>query len=765
MKLKVTSLFLAASLGFVSIPSANAVTPFTIQDIRVEGVQRTDPGTVFNYLPIRVGEKFDDDKATLSIKKLFATGFFNDVRIETSGNVVIVTVSERPTIADIDISGASAFSAKQITEMLKAQRFSTAQIYDQSILEKAIQELKNQYHAQGRYAVEIKTALTKLERNRVGVKISIDEGDIARIKKINILGAKAFKESKLRDVISSTEPGWMSWYTKTDQYSKQKLEADVEALQNFYLDRGYLEFDVLSKHVNLSENKKEVFITINIHEGEQYKIRDIRFAGNLVLPEEEVRKLVTIKSGEIFARDKLNTSILNITERLGNEGYASANVNVVPENNKEKHSVSLVFYVEPHLKTYVRRINIAGNKKTRDEVVRRELRQVESALYATDKIKRSKERIDQLGYFSNVSVETVRVPDTPDTVDLNINVTESSTGSFQMGVGYGQSEGIALVGSLSQNNFLGSGNQFSAQVNTSKSNKLYSFQLLNPYATADGVSLGWSIFRRDYKPEDIDLGKYHTNSWGGGVTVGLPISEYNRINFGLNIESLKLHTNPSTPTYIKDFVSRHGQKNTTYTASVGWGYTTLDSAFYPTSGLVTSLGAEVAIPPTSLKYYKLNASNKLFIPMSKLTSLMWNIDVGYGKSYGNNVEPGLPFYQNYLAGGVNSVRGYQTGSLSVVDNNGDSIGGNRRLVNNFELLFPVPGLKDDRATRLSLFLDSGYVFSPNQKIRFSELRHSTGLALTWISPIGPIKLSYALPLKKKQGDKIERFQFLLGTTF
>lgn len=764
MKLKAISLFLATSLSFVSVP-AIAVSPFTIQDIRIEGAQRTDPGTIFSYLPIKVGDQFNDNKATLSIKSLFATGFFNDVRIETTGNVVIVSVSERPTVADIDINGAHAFNAKQITEMLKAQNFAIAQIYDQSTLDKAIQELKNQYYAQGRYSVEIKSSLTKLERNRVGVKINIDEGDIARIKKINIVGIKAFKEGTLRDQISSSEPDWMSWYTKTDQYSKQKLEADLEALRSFYLDRGYLEFDVLSTQVNLSENKKEVFLTINVHEGEKYTVKETRFAGNLTLPEEALRKLVMIKGGEIFSRDKLNTSILNITEKLGNNGYAFANVNAAPEVDKANRTVTLTFYIEPNRKTYVRRINIAGNKKTRDEVIRREIRQMESAQYAADKIKRSKERIEQLGYFSNTTIESMGVPDTPDMVDLNLNVTENATGSFQAGVGYGQTEGIALVASLSQNNFLGSGNQFSTQINTSKSNKTYYLQLLNPYVTAEGVSLGWSLYRRDYKPEDLDLGRYRTSSWGGGVTIGLPISEYNRISLGLSAESLKIRTNQHTPTYIQNFVNQNGEKNWTYLATLGWTHTTLDSGFYPTSGLITSLGAEVSIPPTDIKYYKLTASNKLFIPVTKLTSVMWNVELGYGKSYGSHSTSGLPFYRNFFAGGVNSVRGYQTSSLSPSDNNNDSIGGNRRFINNVELLFPIPGLKDDKATRLSVFWDAGYAFGPTEKVKLSELRHSAGLALTWISPIGPIKLSYAFPFKKQQGDKIEKFQFMLGTTF
>jgi outer membrane protein insertion porin family len=766
MKLKATSLLLATSLGLTST-FAWAAPPFIIKDIRVEGVQRTDPGTVFNYLPLKVGDQYSDDKATHSIKSLFATGFFNDVRIETEGNIVIVTVIERPTIAEIHIDGAKAFDPKQITEMLKSQHFAIAQIYDQAVLDSAVQELKNQYYAKGRYSVDIKTTLTKLERNRVAVKITIEEGNTARIKQINIIGAKAFKEKKLLDQMSLSEPDWMSWYTKTDQYSKQKLEADLEWLRSFYLDRGYLEFDILSSQVNISDDKQDIFLTINLHEGEKYTIADIRLAGELLIPEAELRQLIEIKPGDVFSRDKLNASRMRIQERLGNEGYAFASVNAVPETNKDNHTVAFVFYIDPSRKTYVRRINIMGNKRTRDEVIRREIRQMESAPYSTEKIKRSKERIDQLGYFSTVDLDTPPVADATDMVDLNVNVKEDTTGSFNFGVGYGQTEGAAIIASLSQNNFLGTGNHFSLSVNTSKSNRVYAAQLVNPYATADGVSMGWSLYRRDYKPEDIDLGHYQTSAWGGGLTVGVPISEYNRVNFGLSAENLHIQKESKSPKYLQEFIKEHGQKSWTYTASIGWGRNTLDSNFYPTSGMSSSLGGEIAIPPSDVKYYKLTASNKAFLPLTKLTSFMWNIDLGYGRSYGKKegTHGGLPFYRNFNAGGSTSIRGYESGSLSPRDNNDDSMGGNRLIISNVELLFPVPGLKNDKATRMSLFWDAGYAFGPQEKLSFTTLRQSAGLAFTWISPVGPIKLSYALPIKSRKNDKVERFQFMLGTAF
>ncbi|MDR3412103.1 MAG: outer membrane protein assembly factor BamA [Formivibrio sp.] len=761
MKLKPISLLLLAALG--SLPfSAFAIDPVTIRDIRVEGLQRTDPGTVFNYLPIKVGGRFDDGVARDAIKALFATGFFDDVRVETEGDVLVVTVEERPTIAQININGAKLLEKDQIRTALKSQNFAEGRIFQQDVLDAAVNELKQQYFTRGRYSVDVKTTLTKLERNRMGVQFDISEGEVARIKRINIVGNKVFNESKLLDLFSLTTSGWMTWYTKTDQYSKPKLTADLEKLKSYYQDRGYLDFNVDSTQVEISENKEEIYLNVNITEGEKYTIGDVKFAGEMAVPEDELRKLVEFKSGEVFSREKVTRSSSNIAERLGKEGYAFANVNPVPEIDHQKHVAAFTFYVDPGRKTYVRRINISGNAITRDEVIRREMRQMEAAPYDGAKIKRSKQRLEQLDYFKDVNIETPVVPDAVDQVDVNVAVTEKKTGSFNIGAGYGQSEGVILIASLSQANFLGSGKTVALEANTSSSNTTYSLGVTNPYATPDGISFGWNLYTRKYNPSSIDLGSYHTNSKGGGVSFGLPISEENRVNLTLNAEKLNIYTDTNSPQYVRDYVSRMGADNKIFTLGANWARDTRDSASYPTMGAYHKISTEIETPGSTTKYVKVGTENQFFYsPIDNLTT-MWNIEAGYGKAYGGSE---LPFYKNYFVGGIGSVRGFKSGSLSQMDEYSNAMGGTRRFVNNFEFLVPMPGMKDDKSMRLSAFVDSGAAWAESEKLSLGDLRHSAGVAFTWISPIGPIKLSVASPLKKKSSDKVEKFQFQLGQVF
>ncbi|TJZ76154.1 outer membrane protein assembly factor BamA [Chitiniphilus eburneus] len=761
MKLKPLHLLLAAILGS-TLPSVWAIDPFTVRDIKVEGLQRTDLGTVFNYLPVKVGERFDDARATESIKALFSTGFFDDVRVERDGDVLIITVEERPTIAQININGSKLLEKDQIRQALRSQNFAEGRIFEQGVLDAAVNELKQQYFSRGRYSVIIKTQLTKLERNRMGVQFDISEGEVARIQRINIVGAKVFKEGDLIDEMALTTPNWMTWYTRTDQYSKPKLQADQEALRSYYLDRGYLEMAIDSTQVAISEDRESVYLTLNITEGERYTVSDIKLVGDSIVGADELQKLLEVKGGDVFSRQKLNKSTAAITDRLADEGYAFANVNAVPQLDKEKHTVSFTVYVDPGRKVYVRRINVAGNNLTRDEVIRRELRQLESAQYDGSKVKRSKQRLNQLDYFSEVNIDTAPVPDAPDEVDMNVNVVEKKTGQFNIGAGYGQSEGVVFVLSLSQNNFLGSGKRFTAEFNNSSANKVYSFSLLEPYLTPDGISVGYNLYRRDTDPGEMDIGDYSTSAYGGSVRFGFPTSETNRVNVGLALENLKLQTTGDSPKRVLDFISRNGDTNMTYTASVNWSRDTRDSASYPTRGMLTSLGAEVTIPGSDLDYYKTNISNQLFIPIYDTTSLMWNVDIGWGGKIGDSE---FPFYKNYYAGGVSSIRGYEYGTVGPKDENGDGMGGTKKLVNNIELLFPIPGMKDDKSTRLSLFTDLGGVWDEDTDPSTDDLRYSAGVAFTWISPIGPIKLSYAKPFNAKDEDKTESFQFQLGNVF
>lgn len=761
MKLKPLSLLFLAVLSAFPV-CATAIEPITVRDIRVEGLQRTELGTVFNYLPVKVGGRFDDAMARDAIKALFATGFFNDVRIEADGDVLIVMVEERPTIAQININGAEIIEKDMIRSALKSQNFAEGRIFQQDILDAAVIELKQQYFTRGRYAVNVKYVVTKLERNRIGIQLDIDEGDVARIKRINVVGNKAYKESDILDGFSLNTSGWMTWYTKSDQYSKQKLTADLEKLRSLYQDNGYLDFNVDSTQVSISENKQEIYLTVNVTEGEKFTLGDIRFVGDLILPEAELRKLIELNPGEVYSREKIVRANASLAERFGKEGYAFANINPVPEVDRTKNSANFIFYVDPGRKTFVRRINISGNSMTRDEVLRRELRQMEAAPYDGAKIKRSKQRLEQLDYFKEVNIETPVVPDAVDQVDVNVTVAEKKTGSFNVGMGYGQSEGVVLTASLSQANFFGSGKSMTLEANTSKSNTTYALSVMNPYATPDGASFGWSLFTRKSDPSAISLGSYNTTSQGAGVSLGLPITDENRVNVSLNAEKMTLNTNADSPKYVLDFVSAFGENNRIYTVGVGWARDTRDSAFYPTNGNLHRLNLEVEVPGSTTKYYKLSSDNQMFHSFYKNLTALWNVEAGYAQAYAGSE---VPFYRHYYVGGIGSVRGYQSGSLGPKDDLGSSMGGTRRLVNNFELLTSIPGMKGEKSMRLSAFVDSGNAWANNDKIEFKDLHHSAGVAFTWISPVGPLKMSYALPIRQKEADKVERFQLMLGQVF
>ena len=529
MKLKLLPMLLMSLYG----ASAWAIQPFVIKDIRVEGIQRTEAGTVFSYLPVKVGEKLDDEKAAAAIKALYGTGFFQDVRLEVESDVLIVLVQERPAISQIDFTGLKEFDKKQLVDGLKQVGLAEGRIFDKSLLDKAEQELKRQYLSRGKYAVAITTTVTPLERNRTAINFNISEGEAAKIRQINIVGNQAFPEKDLLDLFVLSTPGWMSWWSKNDQYSKQKLAADIETLRSHYLNRGYLEFNLDSTQVSIAPDKQSIYITINITEGQKYTVSDIKLAGEMLVPEDELRKLIKIQPGDVFSREKLTESTKLIGDRLGKDGYAFANVNAVPELDKEKREAKFTFFIDPGRRVYVRRINVTGNTKTRDEVVRREMRQMEGAWYASDKVNRSRERLDRLGYFSDVNVETPAVAGTTDQVDMNVNVTEKPTGSIMAGAGFSSSEGFILSGSISQANVFGSGNHLSTQFNSGKINTVYSLSYTNPYYTEDGISRGFDIYQRKVNSSSLSVSQYDSDSIGGGVRFGVPLNEIDTVNFGL----------------------------------------------------------------------------------------------------------------------------------------------------------------------------------------------------------------------------------------
>lgn len=765
---------LAGVIAALVAASASAFEPFTVKDIRVDGIQRTEAGTVFSYLPIKVGDTMTDEKAAQAIKALFATGFFKDVRIEIDGNVVVVAVEERPAIAQIDFVGLKEFDKEQLIKGLKEAGFAISRSFDRSMLERAEQELKRQYLTRGKYGVAITTTVTPLERNRVSINFSIDEGVAAKIKQINIVGNQSFKEKDLLEVFQLQTPNWISWYTKNDQYSKQKLSADLESLRSFYLNRGFLEFNVESTQVSISPDKKDIYITVSISEGERYLVSSIKLAGDLILPEEEFREAMKIKPGDVFSRERLNESTKAISDKLSAKGYAFANVNAAPELDKDKRQVAFTVFVDPGKRAYVRRINIAGNTKTRDEVIRQEMRQMEGGWYDDERVKLSRQRIDKTDYFSEVNVETPPVPGTTDQVDVNVSVTEKSTGNVAVGAGYSQSEGVILSGSISQSNIFGSGKYVSLQLNTGKINRAIGIGYTNPYFTVDGISQGFDVYHKRVDPQNLGY-VYTTESTGGGIRFGIPISEKQSLNFGAAIDYTDFtidYNDPDTPLQYKKFSDdfckgENSCGNLSIPLTAGWKYDTKDSAINPTRGAYQSLSFEVS-PGGDIKYYKATYQHQRFFSVAKDWVLMLNGELGYADGLGGQA---MPFYKNFYAGGPTSVRGYEAASLGPyeIDSSGDIVhlGGTERVVFNAELSVPVPGFGTDKSLKFGPFFDAGQVFGDvtGDVHDGGSVRMSVGLAATWVSPFGPLKFSLAQPLNDEKDDKIQRFQFQMGQTF
>ena len=755
---------LVCALCCFYVVGAQAIETFVVKDIRVEGIQRIEVGTVFSYLPIRVGDEIDGEKASAAVKALYATGFFSDVRLEQDGDLLIVAIQERPAIGEVTINGAKEFKPDELKESLKQIGLAESRIYDKSLLDKAEKELKRQYLSRGKYSTEVASTVSPLERNRVAIALNIDEGEVAQIRGINIIGNQEFKEGKLLDLFNLTTPGFSTWFSKNDQYSKQKLSGDLETLRSFYFNQGFLEFNIDSTQVQISPDKQEIYITVNIVEGPKYKVSDVKVAGNLTIPELEVRGMISVKPGEFFSREELTASTKRIGDRLANDGYSFSNINAAPEVDKEKKTVAFTFQVDPGRRVYVRRINITGNVKTRDEVIRREMRQMEGGWLSAEKVTRSRERIDKLGYFSEVTVDTPAVSGTNDQVDININVVERSTGNIQVGAGYSDIDKLVLQGSVSQSNAFGTGNQVSAQVNSGRTNRAYVLSYTNPYYTVDGVSRGFDLYHRINDTTRLtNVDHYKIKTTGAGIRYGIPVTETDTVNFGLAYERSSIGLISDSAKRYVDYVNEFGENNSTLKGDIGWARDTRNSFFYPTKGNYQRIYGEFGLPGGDLSYYKLNYQHQWFIPMTNVFTLMLNGEVGYGGGYGKHNE--LPFFKNFYGGGVSSVRGFATSSLGPRDNNNRALGGDRRVVASAELFFPLPRVKDDKSVRLSVFFDAGNVYGKGEKFDVGEFRYSTGLALTWFSPIGPLKLSYGIPIKRKPEDRLERFQFLLGTVF
>ncbi len=758
-----SSLLLLPIVAALGIPvSVVAQTSFKVQDIQVDGLRRIDPGTVFSYLPIRVGDTFDEDKAQNAIRALYETGFFEDVQVAVKGDVLVVTVIERPAIATVEFEGIKEFDPETLKNALKQVGISESQVFDKSLLEKAEQELKRQYLSRSKYGAQVQTVVNQLPRNRVSITFKVDEGKSAAISQLKIIGNSDFSSEELLDLFSLSESGWMSWLSKNDQYSRQKLSGDLEKLRSFYLNQGYADFNIENTQVQIAPNKQDVFITILIKEGQKFKFGQVNLTGDLLGRESELNALIEIKQGDVFSGEKLTQTSQNIEKKLGNYGYAFANVNVMPNIDRATQIIDLNIAIDPGKRVYVRRININGNDRTRDEVIRREFRQFESSFYDAEKIQLSRSRVDRLGFFKEVAVDTKPVPGSSDQVDIDLNVEEKPTGNLLLGAGVSSTDSVVLSAAIQQQNLFGTGKTVGLELNTSKVNRTLSFSQTDPFYTLDGVSRTINFFDRITDAQELSLGDYKLQTTGAGISFGYPISEFERINFGASFEATKLEVDDSSPRRFINYVSAFGTESDAYLVNASYVYDSRDSAIAPTDGNLRRLSAEVATPLGEQEFYRLTYQEQVFIPILDHYTLALNGEATLGAKLGNS---SYPIFRNSYAGGIGTVRGFRTSSLGPRDSDDVPTGAPRRLIGNVEFFFPVPGVKKDRTFRAFTFLDAGNVFESNETVRLSSLRYSAGFGISWLSPVGPLKFSYGIPINRKDEDDLQKIQFTIGTGF
>lgn len=736
---------------------------FTVEDIRVEGLRRISPGTIFTYLPVKVGDRFDESEAGEAIRELFKTGFFKDVEVEREGSTLVVRVVERPSIASITFNGNENLEAAALKESLEAIGFAEGEVFNRSVYDRVEQELRREYFARGKYAVRIESTVTPLERNRVGINFDISEGRVATIKKINIVGNDVFGDDELVDLFALTTGGWLTFFTKSDQYSKQRLSADLETLRSYYLDRGYINFNIDSTQVSISPDKQDVYITINVTEGARFQVREVDITGEIVVPAEELTNLVTLREGDVFSRKKVSETRSALATRLGQDGYAFANINAVPDIRADDKTVKVTFFVDPGRRVYVRRINFKGNAKTRDEVLRREMRQLEGAWIDTAKVERSKERLQRLGFFKEVNVETPAVAGTQDQVDVNYTVEEQPSGSLLAGLGYSATQGVIIDTKLTQENFLGTGNSVSLTFSNSDVNRAFGLGFSDPYWTDDGVSRGFDAVYRETDAEDANLASYTLDEAQVGVLFGVPVTEYDQVDIGLRFEHTDFTSGVNASNEVLAFDRAVGGSFFTVLAQVSFANDTRNSRFLPDRGQVTRVTGEIAVPGSEVQYYKATLFHQRFFPLNEHFTLVLQGEVGYGDGYGNTDD--LPLTDNFFAGGIRSVRGFESNTLGPRDSRGEPFGGNLKMVGNAELILPVPFLEDVKQFRLSTFFDIGNVFGPNQELNIGDFRYSAGVNAIWFSPLGALTFSYAVPLKSESTDEEKAFDFTIGTTF
>ncbi len=746
-----------------------AVDPFTLRDIRVEGLQRVEPGTVFASLPFRIGDRYDDDKGSAAIRSLFGLGLFSDVRLQINGDVLVVIVEERPNVAGVSFSGIKEFSEDLLRNVLRDIGLTEGRPFDKALADRAEQELKRQYINRSYYAAEVVTTVTPTERNRVNLNFSVTEGEIAKITEIRIVGNQAFSESTLRDLFDLDTGGWLSWYTKSDRYSRAKLNADIETLRSYYLTRGYIDFRVDSTQVAISPDKQSMSVTINVTEGDRYVVSSVALQGDYLGRNDEFKTLVTLKAGEPYNVEDVNNTVKAFTEYFGAFGYAFAQVEAAPDIDRNAKRVAFVLRATPQRRVYVRRINVEGNNRTRDEVIRREFRQFESAWYDADRIRLSRDRVDRLGFFTEVNLQTEPVPGSPDQVDLVVSVTEKPTGNLTLGAGYSQSEQLSIIAGIRQENVFGSGNYLGLDVNTSKFNRQLVLSTTDPYFTADGVSRSLDFYYRTTRPYENQEGDYRLVTKGLSVRFGVPFTEVDTVFFGAGVEQATIEPGANLPQAYVDYTNTFGESSNTLPLTVGWTRDNRDSALVPTKGRLQRLNGEASFTGDA-RYAKVNYQFQQYVPLSRQYTLAFNADLGYGK--GLNGRP-FPVFKNFFGGGLGSVRGFESGTLGPVSavinstNNATiNIGGNRSVALNTEFITPFPGAGNDRTLRMFGFLDVGNVYGEGDaRANANQLRASVGIGVSWISPIGPLRIAFANPIRDFPGDKIQKFQFQIGTSF
>ena len=759
---------------------AEGAWAFVISDIRVEGIQRTEPGIVFSHLPFRVGDDYTPEKGTRAIRMLYRSGLFKDVNLTQDGSTVVVSLVERPAVATITTHGIKVFDKVAVEKSLRDVGLAEGRIFDQSTLERADQELRRQYLARGFYGVNVKTTATPLERNRVGITIDVDEGRASSISSIRFVGNKVYDNDDLLDLMQLGTPNWFSWYTKRDLYSREKLAADLETIRSHYLDAGYLDFKFDSVQVSISPNRSDVFLTINMTEGEPYTISGSKLQGDLLGLDDVFTPMLTLKEGSTYNASEANAVAEAIKDKLSTLGYAFSQVTPNPMTNPTDHKVEVVYTVDPGRRAYVRRVNISGNNRTRDEVIRREVRQYEAAWFDSDKVKVSRDRIDRLGFFDSVTAEPVPVQGTRDQVDLDVKVQERATGSVSLGAGYSTSEGIVLSGGFAQNNLFGTGKSLQVDLNTSKSQRTYAVSITEPYVTPTGISRTWDVSDRRVDLNKLDVADVKYETGAAALSFGIPFTEYDRVFLGGRVESTKVSVNDNSPQRYKTYVEKFGKNPWSVAATIGWARDSRDSSLAPNRGVYQRLNGEIGLPGLDIEYYKFTYQYQHYWPVTKNLTLAFNGQVGYGDVYGKTDM--FPFFKNFYVGGIGSVRGFESGSLGPTESDPGNyssstnyLGGDRMMNASVELLAPLPG--GDRTLRIFTFLDTGYAWGykgtrvngvmqyERQPIDFGDLRVSTGIGIAWVSPLGPLKFSIAYPLKKEEGDKTQRFQFQIGTGF